>query len=60
MSPQGQRKYWHNAEVHYEAIDCKRRKTQHDWLLQYSPIVHFMSDNIKQLGMDLRKYDIGY
>jgi inner membrane protease ATP23 len=58
MSPEGQKKYWHDADVRYEAIDCKRCETQRDWLLQYSPIIRFMNDNIKQLGGDLGKHNI--
>jgi inner membrane protease ATP23 len=58
MSPEGQKKYWHDADVRYEAVDCKRCETQRDWLLQYSPIVRFMGDNIRQLGGDLGKHNI--
>jgi mitochondrial inner membrane protease ATP23 len=58
MSPEGQKKYWHDADVRYEAVDCKRCESQRDWLLQYSPIIRFMNDNIKQLGGDLGKHNI--
>jgi inner membrane protease ATP23 len=58
MSPESQKKYWHDADVRYEAIDCKRCESQRDWLLQYSPIIRFMSDNIKQLGGDLGKHNM--
>ena len=58
MSPEGQKKYWHDADVRYEAVDCKRCESQRDWLLQYSPIIRFMSDNIKQLGGDLGKHNM--
>ena len=58
MSPEGQKNYWHDADIRYEAVDCKRCESQRDWLLQYSPIIRFMSDNIKQLGGDLGKHNI--
>jgi mitochondrial inner membrane protease ATP23 len=58
MSPEGQKKYWHDADIRYEATDCKRCESQRDWLLQYSPIIRFMSDNIKQLGGDLGKHNM--
>ena len=58
MSTEGQKKYWNDADLRYEAIDCKRCESQRDWLLQYSPIVNFMKDNIRQLGGQLDKSNI--
>lgn len=58
MSQVGQEKYWKDADVRYEKVDCKRCETQRDYLLQYSPIVRYMSENIKRLGGDLGKHNM--
>ncbi|KAK5092259.1 Mitochondrial inner membrane protease atp23 [Exophiala xenobiotica] len=58
MSQAGQEKYWSDADTRYSAIDCKRCEDQRDYLLQYSPIIRYMSDNIKRLGGDLNKSNI--
>ena len=58
MSPLGQKQYWQDVDRRYEKIDCKRCASQRDWLLQYSPIIRFMNDNIKQLGGDLGRHNI--
>jgi len=58
MSQTGQEKYWSDADTRYSAIDCKRCEDQRDYLLQYSPIIRYMSDNIKRLGGDLNKSNI--
>jgi len=56
--PEGQKTYWEDADRRYETIDCKRCETQRDWLLQYSPIIRYMKDNINQLGGDIGKENI--
>ena len=58
MSPEGQKTYWKDADMRYEKTDCKRCEAHRDWLLQYSPVVRFIGDNIKQLGGDLGKHNI--
>jgi len=58
MSPEGQAMYWKDADIRYEKLDCKRCESHRDWLLQYSPIVRFLGDNIKRLGGDLGKHNI--
>ena len=58
MSPEGQKKYWHDADRRYERVDCKRCESQRDWLLQNSPVIRYMSDNISQLGGDLGKHNM--
>jgi hypothetical protein len=58
MSPTGQVQYWRDADIRHEAIDCRRCESQRDYLLQYSPIIRFMSDNIRQLGGDLGKHNM--
>lgn len=58
MSVKGQEKYWKDADKRYEKIDCKRCESQRDWLLQYSPIIRFMNENIQRLGGDLGPHNI--
>jgi len=58
MSKTGQAKYWADADTRYSEIDCKRCETQRDYLLQYSPVIRYMSDNIKRLGGDLNRSNI--
>ncbi|KAJ5707218.1 Mitochondrial inner membrane protease atp23 [Penicillium malachiteum] len=46
-----------------EVEDCKRCEDQRDFLLQYSeealsPVIRYLSDNIKQLGGDLHSHNI--
>lgn len=50
MSPHGQAAYWHDADLRYESLDCTRCESQRDYLLQYSPIIRFLSSHIEQLG----------
>lgn len=58
MSPDGQKQYWEDADRRYSEIDCRRCESQRDYLLQYSPIIRYMSENIKRLGGDLGKHNI--
>lgn len=58
MSPTGQAAYWADADARYSEIDCKRCEDQRDYLLQYSPIVRYMSDQISRLGGDLNRENI--
>lgn len=58
MNPEAQKQYWEDADRRYSEIDCRRCESQRDYLLQNSPIIRFMSDNIKRLGGDLGKHNI--
>ena len=58
MSATGSAQYWKDADLRYEKADCKRCETHRDWLLQYSPIIRFMSENIQKLGGNLGKHNI--
>lgn len=58
MSAEGQNQYWEDADRRYSAIDCRRCEKQRDHLLESSPIIRFMSDNIQRLGGDLGKHNI--
>ena len=58
MSKDGAEKYWKDADLRYEKVDCKRCEDSRDWLLRYSPIVRFMNENIQRLGGDLGKHNI--
>lgn len=58
MSPQGQVAYWHDADLRYEDLDCRRCESQRDHLLQYSPLIRYLSTNIAQLGGKLDSSNI--
>jgi mitochondrial inner membrane protease ATP23 len=58
MSESGQKAYWSDADARYSALDCGRCEKQRDYLLKYSPIVRYMSDNIRRLGGDINASNI--
>ncbi len=58
MSPNGQKRYWEDADERYSEIDCKRCETQRDYLLRYSPIIRYMTDNISRLGGDIGSHNV--
>jgi mitochondrial inner membrane protease ATP23 len=58
MSASGQKAYWADADARYSAIDCSRCEKQRDYLLQFSPIIRYMSDNIRRLGGDINASNI--
>jgi mitochondrial inner membrane protease ATP23 len=58
MSPAGQVAYWHDADLRYETLDCRRCESQRDYLLQYSPIIRYLSSQIALLGGTLDKSNI--
>ena len=58
MSKAGQKKYWTDADERYEEFDCKRCEKHRDYLLQYSPVVRFMNDNIKKMGGEMGPHNI--
>ena len=58
MSSAGQKQYWEDADERYSKTDCKRCEDDRDYLLQYSPIIRYMTDNIRRLGGDLGRQNI--
>ncbi|KAJ5102897.1 Mitochondrial inner membrane protease atp23 [Penicillium argentinense] len=58
MSAEGIEQFRVARDIRNEAADCKRCDEQRDFLLQYSPVIRFLSDNIKQLGGDLHSHNI--
>ena len=58
MSAAGQKQYWDDADTRYSEIDCKRCETDRDYLLRYSPIIRYMSDNIRRLGGDIGSHNM--
>ncbi|OJJ50454.1 hypothetical protein ASPZODRAFT_55203 [Penicilliopsis zonata CBS 506.65] len=58
MTDKGKEQFFLARDIRNEAEDCKRCETQRDYLLQYSPVIRFLSDNIRQLGGDLSSHNI--
>lgn len=58
MSPSGQRAYWADVDRRYEELDCKRCESQRDYLLQYSPVITYLSKHINQLGGEINSSNI--
>ncbi|RHZ58467.1 mitochondrial inner membrane protease ATP23 [Aspergillus thermomutatus] len=58
MTDEGKEQFRTARDIRNEAADCKRCEDQRDYLLQYSPIIRFLSDNIRQLGGDLSSHNI--
>lgn len=58
MSLVGQSQYWLDVDKRYEAQDCKRCEENRDYLLQYSPVIRFMSDRIGELGGELNTNNV--
>lgn len=58
MSPAGQQKYWADADARYSKIDCKRCEDQRDYLLQFSPIIRYMTEQVSRLGGTLDRNNI--
>jgi len=58
MSSPGQKRYWADADERYEEFDCKRCEQHRDYLLQYSPVIRFMNDNIKKMGGEMGPQNI--
>ena len=58
MSEPGAKQYWSDADQRYAAIDCARCEKQRDYLLQYSPVIRYMTENISRLGGELNKSNI--
>lgn len=58
MSPAGAAAYWRDADERYSTTDCNRCTSQRDFLLRYSPVIRYLSSNIRQLGGDLDTHNI--
>ncbi|KAJ5178921.1 hypothetical protein N7492_002131 [Penicillium capsulatum] len=58
MSAEGVEQFRVARDIRNEEADCKRCETQRDYLLQYSPVITFLSESIRQLGGDLHKHNI--
>jgi inner membrane protease ATP23 len=53
-----ERKYFEEMDAVKAESYCKRCETNRDYLLQYSPIVKFMKDEVGKLGGDLNSKNI--
>ncbi|KAF1980165.1 mitochondrial inner membrane protease ATP23 [Bimuria novae-zelandiae CBS 107.79] len=53
-----ERKYFEEMDAAKAEAYCKRCETNRDYLLQYSPIVKFMKDEVGKLGGDLNAKNI--
>ncbi|SLM39408.1 mitochondrial inner membrane protease atp23 [Lasallia pustulata] len=58
MTAEGKEQYRTARDDRMEEADCKRCEKQRDYLLQYSPIIRFMRENINQLGGDIHSGNI--
>ncbi|KZZ97968.1 Peptidase M76, ATP23 [Ascosphaera apis ARSEF 7405] len=58
MSLEDQKRFRFDSEKRNEAADCKRCEESRDYLLQYSPIIRFLQDNIRQLGGNVTSENI--
>ncbi|KAI1976061.1 Mitochondrial inner membrane protease atp23 [Ophidiomyces ophidiicola] len=58
MTPEGMEKFRVARDLRNEKEDCKRCEDQRDYLLQYSPMIQFIQDNIKQLGGNISNHNI--
>jgi inner membrane protease ATP23 len=53
ITPEERRAYLLAKDIKNEEKDCKRCEDQRDWLLQRSPVIRFMREQIQGLGADL-------
>lgn len=58
MTDEGKEQFRVARDIRNEAADCKSCEDHRDYLLQYSPVIRFLSDNIRQLGGDLSSHNI--
>lgn len=58
MSEPGQKQYWADADERYSEKDCRRCEKYRDHVLQFSPVVRYMTENIRSLGGDLNTSNI--
>lgn len=52
-TPDETKRYFHARSLRHEAADCARCEQRREWLLEYSPVVRFMRENIQKLGADM-------
>lgn len=52
------RKYFHVRGLKHEAADCARCDERRDWLLEYSPVVRFMREQVEKMGGEFDKSNI--
>jgi mitochondrial inner membrane protease ATP23 len=60
MSEAGKKQYWEDADNRYSELDCKRCETDRDYLLRYSPIIRYMTDNIRRLGGEMNSSNVRF
>ncbi|KAK2880045.1 Mitochondrial inner membrane protease atp23 [Arthroderma sp. PD_2] len=58
MTPEGVEQFRLTRDLRNEVADCKRCESQKEYLLNYSPIIRFLQDNIRQLGGDISSKNI--
>ncbi|PYH41877.1 mitochondrial inner membrane protease ATP23 [Aspergillus saccharolyticus JOP 1030-1] len=58
MTDEGKEQFRIARDVRNETVDCKRCEDQRDYLLEFSPVIRYMSDSIRQLGGDLSSHNI--
>ncbi|KAI9879440.1 MAG: Mitochondrial inner membrane protease atp23 [Pleopsidium flavum] len=58
MTQEGKELYRVARDERNEEADCKRCEKQRDYLLQYSPVIRFMRDNIAQLNGDINSTNV--
>ncbi|KAI4230442.1 MAG: hypothetical protein L6R36_000071 [Xanthoria steineri] len=58
MTDDGERQWKKARDLRNEATDCAKCEKHRDYLLNYSPIIRFMRQNINKLGGDLHSENI--
>ncbi|KAK2750694.1 Mitochondrial inner membrane protease atp23 [Myotisia sp. PD_48] len=58
MTPEGVQQFRLARDIRNEEEDCKRCESDRDYLLNYSPIIKFLQNNITQLGGDISAKNI--
>ncbi|DAA76368.1 TPA_exp: Uncharacterized protein A8136_0682 [Trichophyton benhamiae CBS 112371] len=58
MTPEGVEQFRLARDLRNEESDCRRCESQRDYLLNYSPVIRFLQDNIRQLGGDISSKNI--
>ncbi|KAK6517974.1 Mitochondrial inner membrane protease atp23 [Arthrobotrys conoides] len=58
MTPESIEEYRRDFDDYYAETLCKRCEENRDWLIQYSPIVRFMMDQIREVNGNLSSENI--
>ncbi|QKX58999.1 uncharacterized protein TRUGW13939_06128 [Talaromyces rugulosus] len=58
MTTEGKEQFRIARDDRNEEADCKRCEEQRDYLLRYSPVITYLSDNINQLGGNISSHNI--